>query len=198
MAQISNVDWTNKRFYLHADTVTLGFDAWLAYDEIKILQQLNTDNDQNFKLFIDKRGYDPKGEGRFTPRYCYFDTGWRAVPYGLVGHQLKLKTEMVSQDELSDKAMFDRTSVIVNVDIDVDYAQNEIVTVAIAGALSAQDLLDIRANIRAELALELSRIDANTTSRVAIGGTVIANVKQVNDVTVKGIGTDANPWGGVV
>lgn len=53
---------------------------------------------------------------------------------------------------------------------------------------------EIAAAVRAELALELARIDAAISSRVE-GGTIIqANTKMINDVPLLGRGTKRNPW----
>lgn len=48
--------------------------------------------------------------------------------------------------------------------------------------------------VRAELVAELARIDASISSRLA-AGIVQANVKQVNDVPIKGTGMSGNEWG---
>jgi hypothetical protein len=54
--------------------------------------------------------------------------------------------------------------------------------------------ISIAEAVRAELLLELSRIDASISSRHASGALVPANIKQVNDVNITGVGSDANRW----
>ena len=137
MAQIASVDWDAKRFYLHADTVTNGFDAWEAFTEVRVLQQAHAANEQNYPLFIHRQGKVAKGGGRFTPRYVSFNSGWRAVPHDQVAHKLDLLVEMVSDDQVSDRDMFDRSAVPVNVDIDAVYDQVEIIERDVGSGLDA-------------------------------------------------------------
>lgn len=136
MAQIASIDWAAKRFYLHADTVVNGFDAWAAFTEIRLIQQANLNGEQGYKLFIHRQGKAAKGGGKFTPRYCSFDAGWRAVPYDGQEHNLEITVEMVSDDQLSDRAMFDRAAVAVNVDIDSVYDQVETIEKIVGSGLS--------------------------------------------------------------
>lgn len=146
MAQIASVDWDAKRFYLHSDTVTAGFDAWEAFAEIRLLQQANANNEQNYPLFIHRQGKVKKDLAgtRFTPKYVSFDSGWRGVPYDQVAHELRLLTEMLNpSDGVADRSMFDRSGVIVNVDIDPVYEQFEIVVVSGGGAVTQQNITDI-------------------------------------------------------
>ena len=134
MTQIASVDWVGKRFHLHLDTTVSGFDAWEAFTEVRTLIELNANNEQNHLLFIHRQGKFPKNSGRFTPKFVSFNSGWRAVPYSLVAHELNILTEMVSVDELTDKDMFDRSTVLVNVDIDSVYEDKEIVVISTGGS----------------------------------------------------------------
>jgi len=52
----------------------------------------------------------------------------------------------------------------------------------------------IAAAVRVAIAVELGRIDANVSSRYGDADIVPSNVKHVNDIEVKGSGTDADPW----
>jgi hypothetical protein len=61
------------------------------------------------------------------------------------------------------------------------------------GAATAPTDIENALAVRAELAVELARIDAAITSRLA-AGIVQANVKQVNDRTIYGTGTDPDPF----
>lgn len=61
------------------------------------------------------------------------------------------------------------------------------------GTLVSSDAAAIATAVRNELAVELARIDTTISSRM-LNGTVIANVKLVNDVVLLGNGSDANPW----
>lgn len=53
----------------------------------------------------------------------------------------------------------------------------------------------VAAAVRAELAVELARIDAAITSRIAAGATVPADVRYVNGVLITGTGVDGDTWG---
>lgn len=143
MAQVSSVDFVNKRIYLHADTVTSGIDSFLVYDEIRALFAANANGEQNHPLMLSKEGNFNKGGGRYTAKYAVYDAGWRIVPYGGVAHNLTIMVEIVSKDQLSDRDVFDRSSLAVTVDIDIGYKQNEVITVATGSGVTSQDKIDI-------------------------------------------------------
>ena len=137
MAQVANVDYGAKRIYCHADTVTSGFDIIAAYFEINVLRQLNANGEQNFAHMLSAEGNIPKGGGNFTPNYGLLETGWRIVPYDQVGHTLNLITEPVSKDNLSGRDVFDRTGILVAINIDEIYEKVEIREVAVGSGLDA-------------------------------------------------------------
>ena len=184
MAQIESVDWAAKRFYLHEDTVSAGFDAWEAFTEVRAIQQANTNNAQNYPLFIQRQGKVPKGGGRFTPRYCSFLTGWRGVPYDQVSHNLSLLVEMVSDDEISDREVFDRSSIQVDVDIDATYDQVEIIEVNVSGvsAISAELETVIR-EIHSERGLNAAKPVTVEADNISIGDDI--------DIAITGDGTSS-------
>ena len=142
MAQLNSIDFAAQRIYLHADTVTQGVDGFLLYDEIRSYIA-TTAAAQNYSLPIQKQGYLPKGGGNFTPKFVTMLSGWRIVPYDGVSHTLVILVELISADGLSDKDVFDRSSLIIEVDIDVGYDQVEIVEVNTGSGVSAQDITDI-------------------------------------------------------
>lgn len=142
MAQISSVDYDTKRVYLHADTVTNGFNIIDAHFENKVLIQAHANSEQNRKIFLTAEGKVPKGGGAFTPRYGYINSEWRFIPYSLVSHILKLSVEIVSEDQLTDSDVFDFTGVGVNVHVVSDYTPTEIITIAMSGAFTEVELHD--------------------------------------------------------
>lgn len=148
MAQIESIDWPGKRFFLHIDTVTSGFDAWEAFAEVRALQEANLNNEQNFRLWIHREGKVPKDltGTRFTARYVTVDSGWRGVPHpnGGTEYGLELLVEMLNPvDGVSDAGAFDRSSVATNVDIDATYSQVEIIAAGGGGSgLSQQQVRD--------------------------------------------------------
>lgn len=141
MAQVASVDWETKRVFLHLDTVTNGFDAWEAHAEIRNLQALNLNSEQNYRLPTRREGGLVKTAGRLTPRFVGFLTGWRVVPYD-TPHQLRILVEMISDDQVVDRDMFDRSTVTSNVDIDTDYEQVEIIEVATGAGPTAPEVAD--------------------------------------------------------
>ena len=69
------------------------------------------------------------------------------------------------------------------------------VTTAVGG--SGPTAASIAAAVRLELAVEMARIDAAITSRLAAGATAAADVRFVNGVQIKGTGAAGNTWGPV-
>ena len=47
MTQIASEDYVNKRIYLHADTVTSGFDPAVMQQEHRALRRLNANDERN-------------------------------------------------------------------------------------------------------------------------------------------------------
>lgn len=128
--QVASVDYDLKRIYLHADTVTNGFDAVLAYFEVNILRSFNVNNEQFRRHpYLGAEGNIKKTTTTNTPRFAWQKTQWRYVPYDQVTHRLSLKCEIVSEDEITDADVFDFSGLSVNVHIDKDYKQVEIITV---------------------------------------------------------------------
>lgn len=146
MTQLASIDFPNQRIYLHSDTVTQNFDGYLLYDDIRTFVQGNVAA-QGFDLPISKEGYVAKGGGAFTPRFIILDSGWRLVPYDGVSHTLEILVETISVDGVSDRDVFDRSTVLVEVDIDTAYSQVEIIEVNTGGGgggsgLTAQETRD--------------------------------------------------------
>ena len=148
MVQIASVDWPNKRFFLHIDTVTNGFDPWEAFTEVRLLQQSNANDEQGFKLWIQRQGKIPKGGGRFTERYVTIDAGWRGIPVNS-NHNLDVLVEMVHAEELSIADQFDRSGLTETVNIDPVFDQVEIIETSgtMAGAVSFVELCAIEAEV---------------------------------------------------
>ena len=134
MAQLASIDWENKLFYLHIDTVNNGFDAWEAVAEAKVVQQTHAANAQNYPLFLSRQGKQPKDNEdpalatKFTPRFVSVLEGWRGVPYDSE-HRLDLLVEIISDEGLSDRDVFDRSSLTNEVDIDAVYPQVEVLVI---------------------------------------------------------------------
>ena len=135
MTALANVDYAAKRLYLHADTVTNGIDISHAYVELIDLFMLNENDEQSYYPPLDVEGNAPKGGGKFTQMYGVLRTGWRIVPYGGVSHTLRILREIVSEDGISDRNVFDRAPIppTIVVEIDSDYDKIEIREVVTTG-----------------------------------------------------------------
>jgi hypothetical protein len=135
MTAIANVSYSTKRLYLHADTVTSGIDISQAYIELIDLFMLNANSEQSYPMPLDVEGNAPKGGGKFTQMYGVLRAGWRIVPYGGVSHTLRILREIVSDDGVSDRNVFDRAPVppSIVVEIDSDYDKIEIREIVTSG-----------------------------------------------------------------
>lgn len=144
MSNIQSVNYDTKRIYLHADTVTLGFNATEAYFEINVLRSANLNGEQNRAHMIslaDKlpKGLDKNGNPTFTPVYAIIADGWRFVAYGGVTHKLFLAVEIVSVEQITDSDVFDFSELAVNVHIIPDYKAVEIIEVSTGSALTTEE-----------------------------------------------------------
>jgi len=159
---VERVDFRLKRIYLHSNTVTQGFNAVDAHFEISQIIANNLNNEQHYIHPSIYEGNFNKGDGTFTPRYVVYRSGWRLVPYGLVGHELRVLVEMLSFDGIKDRQLFDRSTVAPSVFIDVTptYERVEIRQVATGSALSDEQAI---------MLMELWKrqgLDANTVLRI--------------------------------
>lgn len=143
MTQVADVNYDTKRIFLHADTVTQGFDIIAAYFEINVLRQANANGEQLRAHMLSAEGYIPEGGGKFTQRYGLLRPGWRIVPYDGVSHSLVVSVKPVSQDGLSGRDVFDRAGLLVAVGIDEAYDKVEIIQVTSGSGVTEQDKTDI-------------------------------------------------------
>ncbi len=145
MAQIESIDYENKRLYLTVDTVTLGIDMFSAYVEIREIIAINANNEQNRLPFIYKLGNQPKGQGKYTAKQTWLTSGWRIVPDDSTSYNLDILNEILSEDEISDRDVFDRSGLINNVTVNIDaiYDKIEIREVAVSGStLTAEEIVN--------------------------------------------------------
>jgi len=137
MAQVASVDYDTKRVFLHADTVSAGFDVIAAYFEINALRAANAFGEQNRVHCMSAEGNIQKTTTTFTPRYGYVEPGWRFVPYDTgasTSYNLDLLAEIVSKDQLTDRDVFDRSGVAATVNIDPIYEKVEIRVITTGGS----------------------------------------------------------------
>lgn len=148
MTQVSSIDFATKRIFLHLDTVTSGFDGTAAHFEIKALVQASSIF-QGYPMPTSAEGNVSKGGGNYTARYLFLQTAWRLVPYDAVSHGLNLLCEIISADEITDSAVFDRSTIspTIYVDIITAYDKIEIREIVTGSAVLPQDLLDISRSV---------------------------------------------------
>jgi len=184
MTQLIDIDFDTKRAYLHADTVTNGFDIIVAYAEIKAWVQANYKSGQQYARVMEAVGNIPKGDGTFTPRYGYVFSGWRFVPYDLVSHELQLLVEMISADGLRDRLLFDRTPLAPTVTVDITpvYEKIEIREVNTGSGLTGEQATQLSQVPSAEAnadALLVRNIDGGSNTGRQVKSALKANRNKV-------------------
>jgi hypothetical protein len=156
VAQIASEDYENLLIYLHEDTVTSGFDPALMQKEHRARRRLNDNGERKFDIMVSFSGNESKGGGKFTASLTRLRAGVRIVPFD-APHSLRILNEIVNiSDSLSDVAVFDRSLITSNVDIDSTYSPVEIREVLVGGG--SVDLAAIASAVRAELTPELEDI----------------------------------------
>ena len=82
MTQIAAEDYENLLIYLHADTVTQGFDPALMQQEHRRRRRLKTQGDERkYDIMVTFSGNEDIGGGRFTQGLTRLRSGVRIIPY---------------------------------------------------------------------------------------------------------------------
>jgi len=134
MPLVASVDYPNKRIYLSASTADSDLDTLAVYREVRALRRTNTAH-RVFRPMIVSGGNVEKIAGvSYTPAYVQLLYGCRIVPFN-ASHSLRLVRDTFTDDGVSGRDCFDRTplSPMVEVNIDVDFPEIEIRTVAVSG-----------------------------------------------------------------
>ncbi|MEM7706606.1 MAG: hypothetical protein AAF358_13690 [Pseudomonadota bacterium] len=139
MAQIASEDYVNLRIYLHADTVSQGFDPAAMQREHRALRRLDANGERAFDPMVSFSGNESKGGGNFTAGLTILRSGVRIVPFD-ANHSLDLLNEIVNIDDaISDRDVFDRSLITSSVDIDPVYSPVEIREVSSGSGLSVDE-----------------------------------------------------------
>jgi len=133
-------------------------------------------------------GGDDLGGGLSIPNYLFLLNGWRVRPME-ANHTLIITGNLFVEGG-GVPIVPTLGSFNVSAQYTVPVQAQGISTSGGSGPSAAE----IAAQVRAELAVELARIDAAITSRLA-AGTVQADVRYVNGTQIAGAGTAGNPWG---
>lgn len=135
MALVASVDYTAKRIYLSALTADSDLDTLDVYREVRALRR-TVPAHRGFLPIIEAGGNIEKIPGvSYTPAYVRLLHGCRIVPFN-GSHNLRLIRDTFTDDGLSGRDCFDRTplSASVEVNIDVDFPEIEIRTIAVSGS----------------------------------------------------------------
>ncbi|MCP3675999.1 MAG: hypothetical protein GY829_16245, partial [Gammaproteobacteria bacterium] len=102
---------------------------------IREIIAINANNEQNRLPFVYKLGNQPKGQGKYTAKQTWLTSGWRIIPDDSISYNLDILSEILSEDEISDRDVFDRSGLVnvVTVNIDAIYDKIEIREVYING-----------------------------------------------------------------
>jgi hypothetical protein len=143
MALISSIDITTRRIFLDNGVVALD-DAvafWREYRE----RRLNDDDDiRRSAPVMEIIGGQSKGGGTFVGRVVDLK-GYKIVPQDTT-HDLLITIEIIDSNlGISGRNVFDRTPLTpgVNVNIDIDIAPVEVITIATGSGVTEQDKTDI-------------------------------------------------------
>jgi len=124
MAIISNIDWPNRRIYLHADTVNASVHPIDIYTEMRTLRK-DDENLRKFDLFMSGHWKVPKGGWKFTERYAKLLDWTRIVPYDTT-HELTITGTIITDDWQEWIACFDRTPLTSTSIVDINYVPPQV------------------------------------------------------------------------
>ncbi len=124
MAIISNIDWPNRRIYLHLDTVNASVNPFDIYKEMRTLRK-DDENLRKFDLFMSGHWRDSKGGWKFTERYFKLLDWTRVVPYDTT-HELTITGTIITDDWQEWIACFDRTTLTTTSVVDINYVPPQV------------------------------------------------------------------------
>ena len=138
MPLIASEDYVNKRIFLGVDSVGVDVLPIDIYKEHRERRRLNANDERYFPAMVSALGNQQIGPTKFTPRFTDLASGVKIVPFDTT-HALRIRAALVSiEDQLEGADLFDRSSLLANVDIDYQPPQVEIITVATGGALTSE------------------------------------------------------------
>lgn len=138
MALVASVDYPNKRIILGIDSVGVDVNVIDVYTEMRARRRLNADGDQGFLPMITAQGNESLGASN-TPRRAVLAGGVRIIPYD-GAHILSITpVPLVNIDDgLAGVALFDRTTLVNEVDIDYQPLQVEIIERGTSGLTAGE------------------------------------------------------------
>jgi len=163
VALVASVDGPNRRIYLGVDSVGVDIHPIDIYKEVRTLRRTD-ETLRPFDVFMQGKGNEPKGSGKFTERYVVLLNGTRIVPYD-GSHTLRVIGTVITDEGTSGISCFDRAPLTPTSIVDIEYEppQVEIVTVNTGSGLTAaqaDQLQDIFRILGLDAANPLSITDA--------------------------------------
>lgn len=139
MPVIDHIDGINRDIYLSADTVGETIYPIDIYKEMRTLR-LSDESLRVFSVFLEAKGNEPKGSGKYTERYVVCKNGTRIIPYN-ISHSLTVAGTIITDDEQEGISCFDRTPLSESTVVDINYTppQVEIITVSSGSGLSTEE-----------------------------------------------------------
>lgn len=192
MAVIDHIDGPNRDIYLSASTVGADFDPMEAYKEMRTLRRTD-ENLRKFELFLQAKGYEPTGGGKFTARYVVQLEGTRFIPYDTT-HVLNVIGTVITDDGQSGVDCFDRGPLSPSIVVDINYIppQVEVIEVVVGSAVTEQDKRDIIEGVWDEILTggthnipsSAGRRLRNSTSTVVLDGTSPNGLNTINTISL--------------
>lgn len=149
MAVIDYIDGPNRDIYLSSDTVSTDFEPMDAYKEMRALRRTD-ENLRKYDVFLQAKGYEPTGGGKFTARYVVQLEGTRFIPYG-TSHELTVIGTVITDDGQSGVNCFDRGPLSPSVIVDINYIppQVEIIELGTSGLTPSESaaLLNLETDV---------------------------------------------------
>ena len=151
---MASVDYTNKRIYLDATTISGEFDTLDVYREVRALRRTNEDH-RKFQPIIEAGGRIQMTETTYTPAYVRLLYGCRIVPYD-TSHVLDIIRTTFTDDNLIGDFCFDRSPLSPTVEFNTYYhpPEVEIRLIQTGGSALTQDEHDFLMSLVCEARMQ--------------------------------------------
>jgi len=139
---IDHIDPITRKIYLDSSTVDSTIQPIDIYREMRTLRRTN-ESLRQYDVFMTMRGAEkknPSGTKR-TERYLVLLNGTSIVPYQATSHTLTIDGTIISDDGLEGVECFNRSTLDVGVEVDINYVpkQVEVITIYLGGSSLTQE-----------------------------------------------------------
>lgn len=138
MTVVASVDYPNKRVYLHADTVGVDLDTLDVYREVRTLRRVMESHRKYDFMIIAGGNLEKIAGATYTPSYVQLLHGCRLIPYD-ADQKLKVIRDTFTDDGFAGRDCFDRTGLVSQIDIDIDFPEIETRVISTGGSALAPD-----------------------------------------------------------